>query len=64
MLAWALKNPVPLGVSLLLHGVLLAAMLWAMPSPKPSKNEVKKIPYVSAKLVKLEAQAKPKKSLA
>ncbi len=51
------KYAVPLCVSVVLHGVIVAAMLkhWV---PAPNKNEIKRPNYVQAKLVKLEDVSK------
>ncbi len=58
------KYALPFMVSITVHAVVVAAMLVAMPDPKP-KTTIKKPSYVQAKLITLEAQsqaqpAKPK----
>lgn len=58
------KYALPFMSSITVHALVVAAMLFAMPEPKP-KSTVKKPNYVQAKLITLEAQsqaqpAKPK----
>ncbi len=59
-MSWIIHNPIAVVVSLLLHGLLAAVLLWAAPA-KPPESHIKKVSYVQAKLVKLKAQTKAQK---